>query len=298
MYLKIIIILIFFLYQTSLYSKVSEKNEFNQKYLSNYFSALLLSGNNNDKEAIKFYEASKFLINKHDNFLKNYILSLVLDDQIKKAIKQIKTTKNTKSLEFFEADLLLILDGFKKKNYRSVSKILKKKGDFLQVTGYDFVIYEILKSYNDLFLNKKISKPKENFGKLNLITDAFQNCYLNSKKAEPYFLNIINSQDGDYSRYLFFYIANIVENKDYATVKKISETIEPLTNSILISQVKNWIDKNKFKKFNNYFSCKNENDLLGEFFFLISNLYSSQDQFDKSNFYLKYAGAQEHHNST
>ncbi len=156
----------------------------------------------------------------------------------------------------------------------------------MNVDGYEFVIYEILKSYNNLFLNKKILKPKDNFGKLNLITYAFQNCYLSSKDTTSHFLNIINSQDGDYSRYLFFYLGNIIENKDYITVKKISETIEPLTSSLLISQVKNWIDKKKFDKFNKYFSCKNENDLLSEFFFLISNLYSSQDQFIKSNFYL------------
>ena len=135
-------------------------------------------------------------------------------------------------------------------------------------------------------VNKKISKPKENFGKLNLITSTFQNCYLKSNKAEPYFLNIINSENGDYSRYLFFYLTNIIKSEDYLTAKKISETIEPHSSSLLISQVKKWIDENKFKKFDNYFSCEDENDLLGEFFFLISNLYSSQDEFDKSNFYL------------
>ena len=286
MRVKIIFILVFFLYQTSLFSKVTETNEFNQKYLSNYFSALLSSGNKKDKEAIKFYEASKFLLNKHDNFLKNYVFSLVLDGQVKKAIKQIKTSKNTSSLDFFEAELLLILDSLKKKKYKLANNTLTKNKSFLKVDGYEFVIYEILKSYNDLFLNKKISKPKDNFGKLNLITDAFQNCYLSSKDTTSHFLNIINSQDGDYSRYLFFYLGNIIENKDYITVKKISETIEPLTSSLLISQVKNWIDEKKFNKFNKYFSCKNENDLLSEFFFLISNLYSSQDQFIKSNFYL------------
>ena len=93
MRLKIIFTLIFLLYQTTLNSKTIEKNEFNQRYLSNYFSALLSSGNKNEKDAIKFYESSKFLINKHDNFLKNYIFSLVLDGQVKKAIKQIKTSK-------------------------------------------------------------------------------------------------------------------------------------------------------------------------------------------------------------
>ena len=33
-------------------------------------------------------------------------------------------------------------------------------------------------------------------------------------------------------------------------------------------------------------SCQNENDILSEFFFLISNLYSSQNIIEKSNFYL------------
>ena len=286
MRLKIIFILIFLLYQTNIYSKTNENNEFNQRYLSNYFSALLSSVNKKDKEAIKFYEASKFLVNKHDNFLKNYIFSLVLDGQVKKAIKQIKASKNKSSLNFFEAELLLILDSLKKRKYESVNNILKKNKTLIEFDGYEFVIYEILSSYNELFLNKKISKPKENFGKLNLITDAFQNCYLESNKAESYFLNIINSENSDYSRYLFFYLANIIENEDYITAKKISKTVESHSSSLLISQAKNWIDENKFKKFNNYFSCKNENNLLGEFFFLISNLYSSQGEFDKSNFYL------------
>ena len=34
------------------------------------------------------------------------------------------------------------------------------------------------------------------------------------------------------------------------------------------------------------FSCDNHNDIIGEFLFLVSNLFSSQNQFEKSNFYL------------
>ena len=40
------------------------------------------------------------------------------------------------------------------------------------------------------------------------------------------------------------------------------------------------------KKMNTVFSCKNHNDLISEFLFLISNLYSAQDDYIKSNFYL------------
>ena len=39
--LKILLITIILLYQTTTYSKTSDLNKFNHKYLSNYFSALL-----------------------------------------------------------------------------------------------------------------------------------------------------------------------------------------------------------------------------------------------------------------
>ena len=55
---------------------------------------------------------------------------------------------------------------------------------------------------------------------------------------------------------------------------------------MLLSQGKSWIDKGDYSEFRKVFSCSNHNDILGEFLFLISNLYSSQNEFEKSNFYL------------
>ena len=107
MYFKILFFLFLLLYQNVTYSKVNEKNDFNQKYLSNYLSALISSDNQKNADAIKFFQSSKNLIKKHDNFLRNYIFSLILDGQVKKAIDQIKYSKKT---NFFEANLLLTLD--------------------------------------------------------------------------------------------------------------------------------------------------------------------------------------------
>tara|TARA_B100000029_G_C17547336_1_gene948902 strand:- start:573 stop:1535 length:963 start_codon:yes stop_codon:yes gene_type:complete len=280
---KIIFILIFTLYQTSVYSKVTEAGQFNQKYLSKYFSALLSSNNQNNNDALKYFESSKFLIQKHDNFLKEYVYSLVLDGQIKKAIKQVKHSQNQ---DFFEARLLLALESFNKKNYKKTEKRLNNLESFKDDGTYEFLIYKIFQSYNNLFLNNKVENIGENFGKLNLITKAFQNCYLNSNKTRTYFLNIINSEQGDYSRYLFFYLGNLIENKEYKIVNEISQSINVHNSSLLISQAKNWIEQKKLKKFDKYFSCKNEKDILAEFFFLISNLFSSEDNFEQSNFYL------------
>jgi len=283
MYIKIFIILFFLLYQNSTYSKTTDANDFNQKYLSNYFSALVSSNNQKNDDAIKFFNSSKFLINKHENFLREYVFSLILDGQVKKAINQIKRSNNS---NFFEVNLLLTLDSLTKKKYKQAGKRLNKLLTFQENGTYEFVIIKSLESYNYLFLNKKVAKINKNLGRIDVITNAFQNCYLNSNKTNSHFLNLINSKESDYSRYLFFYLGNVIENRDYDIANEISKTIEPLKSSLLIAQANKWIDEKNYKKFNHYFSCKNENDLLAEFFFLISNLYSSQDKFKESNFYL------------
>ena len=283
MNLKILIILFFLLYQNGAYSKATDKNDFNQKYLSNYFSALVSSDNQKNHDAIKFFNSSKFLINKHDNFLREYVFSLILDGQVKKAINQIKRSNNS---SFFEANLLLTLDSLTKKKYKQAGKRLNKLSTFQENGTYELVITKSLESYTYLFLHEKVGKTNRNLGRIDLITNAFQNCYLNSNKTNSHFLNLINSPESDYSRYLFFYLGNIIENRDYDIANEISKTIEPLKSSLLIAQANKWIDENNYNKFNHYFSCKNENDLLAEFFFLISNLYSSQDKFKESNFYL------------
>ena len=283
MYLKILIILFSLLYQNTAHSKATEKNQFNQKYLSNYFSALVSVTNQKNDDAIIFFNSSKFLMNKHDNFLREYVFSLVLGGQVKNAINQIKRSNNS---NFFEGDLLLALESITKKNYKQAEKRLKRLLAYQENEAYEFVIIKILESYNHLFLNSKIKKNNRNLGRIDLIISSFQNCYLGTKKTDSNFLNLINSSENEYSRYLFFHLGNIIEKKDYELVNEISKTIDPLMSSLLIAQSKKWIEENKYEKFNNYFSCKSENDLLAEFFFLIANLYSSQDLFKESNFYL------------
>ena len=274
------------LYQTNLFSKIVENNNFNQKYLSSYFSALLSYDNQNNQKALKYFNSSKFLLNKHDNFLREYIFSLVENGELSKAIKQIKLSKNKNSSKFFEAKLLLVIDDMKKKKFSKAKSALAELIQFQDNGTYEYIIYETLKSYNNLFFNNIIDEDQENFGKLSLITLAFQNCFKNSDKTSEYFINLINTVDGDYSRYIFFYLANLASNKNFEEAKNTSSSIESLSSGLLILQAKEWIDTLKYKKFNQHFSCKSSNDLLAEFFFLISNLYSSQEEYQKSNFYL------------
>ena len=285
MFLKIFYIIFALLYQTVGYTKTSDKNDFNYKYLSSYFSALISFDNQKNNKALEFFESSKYLKKKHNNYLKEYVYSLVLDGQIKKAVNQIKSSSNTKNSNFFEGKLLIVLDLMNKKKYVQASKIIKTF-NLSNENTYEFIIFKTLESFNNLFKNKKLQYSTSDFGKLSLIVNAFQSCHLNSNKTDSHFLNLINSAEGDYSRYLFFYLSNVIENKDYKTAKQISKTIEPFSSTLLISQSKKWIDNENYKKFNKHSSCQNENDILSEFFFLISNLYSSQNIIETSNFYL------------
>ena len=284
--LKIFFIIVTLLYQSTAYSKATDNNEFNHKYLSSYLSALLSYDNQNNDLALKYFNSSKNLLNEHDQFLKKYVFSLVADGQISKAIKYIQYSKNKNNSSFFEVKLLLVLDSLNKKNFVKTSKLLTNLKAFQQNDTYEFIIYETLKSYNKLFLDGIIESPNQNLGKISLITTAFQNCYLNSNKTNSHFINLINSAEGDYSRYLFFYLTKLIENKDYDSAIQIASTIDPLTSDLLIAQTKKWIDQSNFKKFKKHFSCKQEADILAEFFFLISNLYSSQGEYKKSNFFL------------
>ena len=69
--------------------------------------------------------------------------------------------------------------------------------------------------------------------------------------------------------------------------KSLTKNLDYINNTLLLSQGKYWVESNQIDKFKNVFSCKNHQDIVGEFLFLISNLYSSQDKFEESNFYLR-----------
>ena len=285
--MKILILILSFLaLQTSTYSSTSANNKFNQKYLSNYFSALVSSGNQKNEEALEYFNSSKFLIQKHDNFLKKYVFSLVLNGQVKKGIDQIKISKNDINSNTFELNLLLLVDSLKKKDFKQANKRFKEFKFNKDDGTYEYVIFKILKDFNYLFLKKETVEDNK-YGTLSLISSAFQNCYLNSPNTSSYFGKLLNSSDGDYSRYMFFYFANLIENNDIKKVIQVSKTIESIGDSILLHQIKDWIDNAEYKKFESHFSCYNENDILAEIFYLVSNLFSTQKIYDQSNFYLR-----------
>ena len=106
-----------FFYLNISYSKSLESPVFNEKNLYNYFSALVALDKNQNYESLKFFNSSKHLKESHKPYIKKYIFSLIQNGKIKKAVNEIKTMKNEKFIDFFEAQLLLVLNSLKNNDY-------------------------------------------------------------------------------------------------------------------------------------------------------------------------------------
>ena len=289
-FFKFVLILLF--YQSPLYSKSKTLNDFNSRNLSNYFSGIVAYENRNNSEALKFFQLSKLLIKKHNPYLKKYVYSLVLEGRVQQASNEIKKNLTKNNSNFFEAHLLLALDALKKKNYKKSEKHLVQSYQFINNDRIALIAAETLKEYLYVFEKNKILKKKRELGKFSLIKEVFLKCYLGDKNTQVYFENLINysdngrTQDDDYSRYIFFYINFLIENNRYDEAKEITDNLDYLNSSLLISQVKKWTLDQNTEKIKKIFSCKNSNDIVGELLFLVANLYASQDDYEQSNFYL------------
>ena len=288
MYFKILrlIIILLLSYQTSVFSKSNSFDDFDREDLSNYFSGIVAFENKNISEAFNFFKSTKGLINDHDLFLQRYANSMILDNNVAQAINIIKKNENQDNSKFFEAYILLALDSLKKNNFDQVDRYLDKSLPFANNDGFKLVIFETLKQFVYVFKEGKIQSQKKNYGNLTYISEIFQRCYLNDEKTGSLFFNLINNSDGDYSRYIHFYLNYLISIGNFKEAENIASDLNIVNTPILLSQTKLWIENKNFDEFEKIFSCKNSNDLVGEFLFLISNLYSSQNDFQNSNIYL------------
>ena len=285
--IKFFIFLLFFLlYQSVSISKINEIENFNQKYLSNYFSGIVSLKNEETEASFKFLENSYPISETHKNYLKNYLVSLVMNRQVDKAIKKIKDNEVNTEI-FLEKEVLLFVDSIKKKNFiKSQSHMTNLENSPEINETISVILYETLKNYIRVFNSRDSSSYlQKNFGELDEINLIFLNCYLDKNQTIQLFDKFIAS-DGTNSRYIYFYIDHLLEKKKLKEASIIANKISDLDSSLLLSQIKYWSKNSKYEEINNLFSCNSEKDLIAEFFYLIASLYSSQGQYFESNFYL------------
>ena len=260
-------ILIILLYQSPLYSKSKTLNDFNSSYLSSYFSGIIAYENKDNTKALKFFQSSKPLIKRHNSYLEKYVYTLVLEGKVHRAIIEVKQNLTENNSNFFEANLILALESLKEKNYKKSKEHLQKSSELINNDRISLIIVETLKQYLNVFDEGKISNSKNKFGNFSFINEIFQRCYLNDKNTETYFSDLVNSENGEYSRYIFFYINYLIENNRYDDAKNITDNLDYLNSPLLISQGKKWVDDQKPEEIKKIFSCSNTTDIVSEFFF-------------------------------
>ena len=285
MHKYIYLFIIFLLYQTSSFSKISDVNKFDQKNLSNYFSAVLSINNNDAKNSLKFLENSKILNDRHEEHFKNYIKSLVANEKVDLAIKKIKYSQNNYS--FLEREVILLVDNLINKNLEKSTLNLEKIESLIDPDDrYHIILSKVLKNYLEVFKSNNIKSYKNNnFAELDDISLAFLSCYFDLKNTDKRFEEFIE-YDGSSSRYIYFYLDYLTEQNKIKKIDQVLQNINQLNKPLLIAQSVKWIEEKNYNKLNNLFSCKNEKDIIAEFFYLIANLYSSQGLFKESNFYI------------
>ena len=182
-------------------------------------------------------------------------------------------------MNFFDANLLLGINYFLERNYIKSINFFNSIIQTKKFSNFEKLIARSLLSYIKVFENRlddyKIEPNiiPENYNNIDLINDAFINCYLDNKKAEQGFLRIINPNTLNFTRYNFFYINFLVSKNRSNEALKIAEKNNDIFNTnLLLNQTKSWLKKGKINKIKKIFDCRNPNHLISEFLYLIANL--------------------------
>ena len=289
----IIFLLNIFLLDTNVFAKNSEI-KYSQQDISNYFQGIISASKYQNNDAFKYLNKVKSLKSRHYKYNIEYIRTLVLLDKFDNAFSFSKNIWKKEDF-FFEADLLLGLDFFIKKDYENAEKHFKRLN---KISRYNYFFEDFIG--NTLIAWSKASQQKENdsFKFLEKVPKAYRHivntqksflkCYFNDPETFKAFDQLIQNEDYNFERYNFFLANYLLFNNEVSKAKEIiQESRKNNTSNLLLKQAEIFLKKSENKKIKNVFNCQNPRDPIAEFFYVIANLYSSEKEYKLSNFYLK-----------
>ena len=99
---------------------------------------------------------------------------------------------------------------------------------------------------------------------------------------------ILNNKSVDLSRYNFFLASYYLNRNNVFEAKKIlAKAQSDNSSNLLINQTLEDLKLNKITKVKKLYNCQNLNHGISELFYVIANLYSSEKEYRKSNFYFR-----------
>ena len=261
--------------------------------ISNYLSGLISLKNHDYNESYKYLKKIQLLEKHHSRYNAEFLSTLVILEKFDRAFAFLETASDGDEF-FFEGDLLLGLNFFKKKDYKNAEKYFKKLNKVYRYNLFDDFIGNVLIAWNKASQGEKeksfdilesIPKP---YSHLKKTQKVFLKCYFDMEDTEDFFKNIIQNKNYNFSRYNFFLTNYLLfQNNEKEAFKVIKNAKEKNRSNLLIQETENFLKEGKGEEIKNFFNCKDPNDSLAEFFYIIANLYASEKDYRSSNFYIK-----------
>ncbi len=295
-YFKKNIYLVFLYINISLISVTVFDNNAKASYskddVFNYFSGIVALSQNNTTSGFKYLKKINSLKNVHYNYNIKFLRSLVLLNKFDEAFSFSKEVWDEEIL-YFDADLLLGLNYFIKKDFINAEKYFSRLNKFSKYNLFldDFLGNVLLgwvkASKNDmegaLAYHEKIP---DRYKKLKKIQNALLQCYFDTPQTATSFEQLIDNQEYS-SRYSFFLVNYLIHKNDNTTAKEIIQKgRKEYSSNLLIKQSEDFFKKGEYKKIKKLFDCKNPRDSIAEILYVMANIYSANENYNLSNFYL------------
>ncbi len=282
---------LFLLSSTKGFSR-DDVNKHTKEEVSNYLSGVLSLNQNNIEKSFHYFNKTKSLKKIHLNYNVNFIRSLILLGKFEEAFAFANSIWKESEF-FFEVDLLLGLEAFIEKDFKNAEKYFARINN-ISFSNYLFEDFfgNILISWIKASENKKaesfeyINKIPKRYKNLNLINESFLNCYFGTEETENLFLRVIGDKDLR-SRYNFFLINYLIsKNRKEEAKIFINKIAKSYNTTLLIRQTNVFINQNETKKIIKLFDCNKPAHSMAEIFYVLANMYSTQEDYQTSNFYL------------
>ena len=207
-----IILLIFTLCQSEAIAKDNNKATYTRENISDYFSGIISAKNFDNKETHKYLKKVESLKYKHSPYNVKFLRNLVLLEKFEQAFIFSESITDKNKL-FFEANLLLGLKSFQKKDFKNSEMYFERLNKISRYNLYfDDFVGNVLIAWSKALQGKKIEsfntikKIPKPYRHLNEIQKTFLKCFFEEDDTLTSYLEIIKNKDFNFSRYNFFLV--------------------------------------------------------------------------------------------
>ena len=283
--------LIFVTINILLYASSSISKENN---VANYFSGIVSFNQNYNETSYKYLKKAQSLKKVHKNYDANFVRLLILLGRFDEAISFSKSIWSEEEL-LFEADLILGINYFNKNDFENAKKHFLRLNQISKYNlFFDKFFGNILMSLVEATQGNKadsfeyLNNTPNYYNNIKMIQNSFLLCTFDDSNTENSFKELVANDESGFSRYNFFLVNYYLHknNSDLARIT-IKESRKKNPGNILIKQSEKFILKDQHNKIKKLFNCKNTKDIMGEFFYIMANLYSTDKNYQQSNFYYK-----------